>query len=160
MRSAAAAESVEILAQMHADEAASGFAPQMRGGGFAAQASPAILQCYYTVLYSATIYSAMHSATQCYVQCYAVLYIVLYTTPLYAGVAHALCGQLRRASSVSRPGCAPHDGCAARDGTARTRNAPLHDAGLLLLTTSESSDQRGLGMSACACSHVTGGERR
>lgn len=38
VRSAAAAESVEILAQMQADEAASGSAPQMRGGGFAAQA--------------------------------------------------------------------------------------------------------------------------
>ena len=38
VRSAAAAESVEILAQMQADEAASCSAPQMRGGGFAAQA--------------------------------------------------------------------------------------------------------------------------
>jgi hypothetical protein len=39
VRSAAAAESVKILAQMHADEMASGCAPpQMRGGGFAAQA--------------------------------------------------------------------------------------------------------------------------
>ena len=127
VRSAAAAESVKILAQMHADEMASGCAPpQMRGGGFAAQAAHSIVLLYtttYTTRY--TLYTQGRNTALCTRFCASTQYIRC-TSFLCAGVAHTLGGgtiqsrsaQLRRAtSSVIRPGCTTHDG-AARGGTA------------------------------------------
>lgn len=65
VRSAAAAESVEILAQMQADEA--GSAPQMRGGGFAAQAHCIGDTVHYAsgvLTINATLYRLHHTSAQ------------------------------------------------------------------------------------------------